>query len=1143
MADPYEVAYGGGSSGKTAAQQFEDAKKKRRKAADKRKKSKSAKPKDEKRGGLLGLAENLVHDLGDAAQGIPVGLWETTKAIGHDAKDLVDGGGHDFKLDDLGKATVDAITWTYEPLADNDWKEFGRRVYEHPLGPVLDAFTVVTLGAGGAVKGAKLAGDVGMASKLTGGKVRKLSDGEDPKLALDRSRMGLARGQKGAGMLSRDGSSIMEPAPRLLTSKAQRSRDKLPSPLSPRSKDQRAEGEGVVRVGDYAENPIRRMQQRAFDAISEATGLAEKRISHETRKLERNAARRRSQSAGVNAAAKTVRSKEMKGLGPEAKRAFANQSVKGNTDDVQGVAAERSARMVEDFKRVADESDAPERQAALLERVIGRRKDDDARDAVAEVQAKLNSRAYALRHRAALVEDKLRGAKLPGGVVIDPKPFAMGDKTPDPNEVTRLYEAAAKAEENARILGRALIDPEGTLRDYKQVAKIRQDPLAMEQMIATMKVQATLAARGLDAAEMKSLNRLMEIARPVVEGEGGSDQLLAETAAMRGAVGPRSKSDRGIEEEGFAVSRSSSRDYKGRAERQGAANRHSPARMRQPDASKMTEGFNERFGLDAAEPQNVVATHEVVNRFRQSMGMWRQAVDAMKPMGAFAGELPKGYSEVPRGVATRFLQDARAFLDDEAPVIYGETHPAIDQAREVILEGFAARFAEGPVMVPTKLLKHLEQEMKPQGRLPLIDNLTGLWRVSVVSPLRPAFVANNILGQTAMLGVAHGGLGTLRGILHHARYGKDLDQYTGAVIGSGQAAALMRETSSLLNNEGMVTGKARQFNEVLGRISQALTDDPFRRIAFAKEIMPTARRVEQRNRGKMVTDKDTGAQRPYMMKDALDELLSDEDTISRIERKVLDDLVDFDDLSRAERMVVRRILPFYGWIKGSGKVTVKLMLDNPLLADFYYRQGQLGNAVLEEEAGGSLPQYMKGLLDLNDIGKDGKDPRAFTTAQFNQFVTPSDTLAQLGFVLGIRDPDAKAFNPDNPLSQVAPVWKAAAAGLTGKDPFSGQDMSAGQVFANSFPLVSSYGLPGGALGLEGAANKRDGVYGKSAKNELFKYLGFPVRENVDVAKALDYEENPRVTLEVYGKKGGKFFVGPDGRLYLDVGKPKPKKKD
>ncbi|MCR4340803.1 MAG: hypothetical protein NUW01_13055, partial [Gemmatimonadaceae bacterium] len=79
--------------------------------------------------GVGGFVQNLGSDVTDAVMGLGPGLYkavtdpvETAKAIGG------------------------AYKQTYGPLFSGDYGKFFGEVYKHPLGPLLDLATVVTLG-------------------------------------------------------------------------------------------------------------------------------------------------------------------------------------------------------------------------------------------------------------------------------------------------------------------------------------------------------------------------------------------------------------------------------------------------------------------------------------------------------------------------------------------------------------------------------------------------------------------------------------------------------------------------------------------------------------------------------------------------------------------------------------------------------------------------------------------------------------------------------------------------------------------------------------------------------------------------------------------------------------------------------------
>jgi hypothetical protein len=124
------------------------------------------------------LIGNLVRDVRDAAVGIPMGLVETGKSEYHDVGHAIHG---DYSFKDsrkLGEAMGKSMAYTYTPLVHGKFGEFGRRVKEHPLAPILDAISVVTLPLGGLGVGIKTADTLAMAAR--GGRaIRGLHDVAD----------------------------------------------------------------------------------------------------------------------------------------------------------------------------------------------------------------------------------------------------------------------------------------------------------------------------------------------------------------------------------------------------------------------------------------------------------------------------------------------------------------------------------------------------------------------------------------------------------------------------------------------------------------------------------------------------------------------------------------------------------------------------------------------------------------------------------------------------------------------------------------------------------------------------------------------------------------------------------------------------
>jgi len=99
-------------------------------------------------GDVAGLFGNLGEDIRDAAVGLPTGIAQLVR--------------HPIRSgEQIGKQY-----WqTYSPLFKGDFKKFGKQVYDHPLGPILDIATVFTAGAGGVAKSGQLAAKVGVVSR------------------------------------------------------------------------------------------------------------------------------------------------------------------------------------------------------------------------------------------------------------------------------------------------------------------------------------------------------------------------------------------------------------------------------------------------------------------------------------------------------------------------------------------------------------------------------------------------------------------------------------------------------------------------------------------------------------------------------------------------------------------------------------------------------------------------------------------------------------------------------------------------------------------------------------------------------------------------------------------------------------------
>src|SRR5437763_1809159 len=111
-------------------------------------------------GGVLGLVEHFGSDVKGAVEGIPTGIVQSVEHPIRAAENI----GHSYAQ-------------MYSPLFHGQFGKFAHNLYAHPLGPVLDALTIATLGAGGVAEAGRLLDGVGAISDTS--RLAKLGDATD----------------------------------------------------------------------------------------------------------------------------------------------------------------------------------------------------------------------------------------------------------------------------------------------------------------------------------------------------------------------------------------------------------------------------------------------------------------------------------------------------------------------------------------------------------------------------------------------------------------------------------------------------------------------------------------------------------------------------------------------------------------------------------------------------------------------------------------------------------------------------------------------------------------------------------------------------------------------------------------------------
>lgn len=206
----------------------------------------------------------------------------------------------------------------------------------------------------------------------------------------------------------------------------------------------------------------------------------------------------------------------------------------------------------------------------------------------------------------------------------------------------------------------------------------------------------------------------------------------------------------------------------------------------------------------------------------------------------------------------------------------------------------------------------------------------------------------------------------------------------------------------------------------MGKINAIVTDDLPRRAAFMGAVRPRLKEIMRR----------TGVETPQ---EALQILLGDDKSVAWLIDRTMSDMIDYGRMSDFERNVIRRVLPFYSWMKGMTVRTVEIGRDKPGIANVSYKVGSQYAETAKQRFGSDMPGSLVGSFLVHG----GKNPQIVPTAGLNPFQTPADILGMLasGTIKG-----GPAFGPDHPLGQINPVFKSPLEVMLGTDLFTGASL-------------------------------------------------------------------------------------------------------
>lgn len=449
------------------------------------------------------------------------------------------------------------------------------------------------------------------------------------------------------------------------------------------------------------------------------------------------------------------------------------------------------------------------------------------------------------------------------------------------------------------------------------------------------------------------------------------------------------------------------------------------------------------------------------------------------------------------------------------------------------------------LMIPRKFANQLFDDIKESGKFArlFVDKPLEFFRLFTLR-LRPTYYINNIVGNHFMLALKDGGIGfipryikflakrdtvTAREMFRLAVnepgtmntfYNQVIQEYAPATLG-----ASFIDTNIAKGKRGQIRRKLKKSNKIsaksirailaipagLEQIGLVLGDDLPRAYRFYRLMQPHIKDARRRGR---FTGTDNEIARA---------LLENDDVLrTRIETQVLEDLIDYRGLTPFEKKHMRRIIPFYAWLKGITQWSLDLGYNSPhqLLA-----LSQLSNqAYLQnKEFYDSVPRFMRSAVQL---GTDDKgNQRVLLTQGLNPLSTIGD-LADMGSgFVGSADNSEMS---QKYAGQVNPYIRATMQTLfnNGKEFGSGFDqLMPGQIMASDSTLQRAgktgydmretsrlLQIPGTVIGgfpqsqivskyrtmsmnetMYGSPYTPQSVYASRYGDALRAYLGYPVK--------------------------------------------------
>lgn len=419
----------------------------------------------------------------------------------------------------------------------------------------------------------------------------------------------------------------------------------------------------------------------------------------------------------------------------------------------------------------------------------------------------------------------------------------------------------------------------------------------------------------------------------------------------------------------------------------------------------------------------------------------------------------------------------------------------------------AAKVNKTVIMVPRAYVKQVAGEFTRAGSFAYLLNKypVRVWRALVLN-LRPAWLVNNMIGNTLMYAIHQGDATGARALLQSFKrtWPEHAGEFERIFRRTGQANATFIGTQRPIGVSGRLgrTVVGRFGGKIVGGLADI--DRWYETVLRRASVRAELRRHPQLRARALGMRKET---RDYWA--AVEKQITPEQ-LDELGVRVNTGLGDFTSLTGFEKNVLRTVFPFYAWFRAIAGVSLKLPLEHPLKANIMSRLGEIGAEMNLEEMGvtaDEVPAFLRGMIPLGDVS-GGRVPVA-ATGPPNPFGTSVD-LAEFADALlrGKPGQAGREFVGMNPYIQ------GLLQQITGTNMTTGAPVP-DYGFGPLNPLMGiGEGLPQVRLGKAFSGNAYQGtpsrptLYDQDTLDLLLRYLGLPYAR-VSTRRAKQIEKRSR----------------------------------